>query len=295
LKVRRLLLGGCAAAALAASGCTVGSGSGCAVGMLYEVGCAKLTSSPPGALVPYSLKPVFFAGEPIEDLTMTSPIHMNQLRMRLQDNGLAIQYADVLGFDVETSYQVARCLRGRVNADGTPDWNVTETLPDGTRTWWCDWSGIAVSDGGAFDASAITPGGPDAGTSLDGGVSMMATYPRIHLTPYTDLRASLATLSTCGITNIVGVANDGWVQFQNFGSAEQPDRAPMDRDPVPGNFVIQFGERMQATFYMTLTDQAIIGAMEQNLPPPEQAQIGGYLRGKFDFNLERGRSAQPFP
>lgn len=293
--MNRRLLSGCALAALAASGCTVGSGSGAADGQLFEIGCGKLTGATPGALVPYSLKPVFFAGEPIEDLTMTSPIHMNQLRIRMQDNGLAIQYADVLGFDVETSYQVARCLRGRIDQYGQPDWNVTEALPDGTLTWWCDWSGTAVTDGGPIDASAITPGGPDAGASLDGGVSIMATYPRIHLTPYTDVRASLATLSTCGLTNVVGVANDGWIQFEDFGSAEQGSLPPEKRGQVPGNFVIQYGDRMRATFYMSLIDQAIISAKEQNLPPPQAVQIGGYLQGYFDFNLERGRSAQPFP
>jgi hypothetical protein len=289
------LLGGLALAVAGASGCAVGNGSGSATGALFEVGCGKLTGDAGvGSLVPYSLKPVFFAGEPIEDLSMTNPTHMNQLRIRMQDNGLAIQYADVLVFDIETSYEVARCLRGRT-VNGVPDWNVTATFPDGTVTWWCDWSGTAVSDGGAFDASAITPGGPDAGASLDGGVSIMATYPRIHLTPYTDVRASLATLSTCGITNVTGQADDGWIQFQAFGAAEQGGTPSEQRDPVPGNFVIQFGDRMRATFYMTLTDQAIIGAKQQNLPPPKQAQIGGHLTGYFDFDLERGRSAQPFP
>jgi hypothetical protein len=124
---------------------------------------------------------------------------------------------------------------------------------------------------------------------------MVATFPRIHLTPYTDVRASLATLSTCGITNIVGLADDGWIQFYDFGGAEQQEVPPEQRDPLPGNFVIQFGDRLRAHFNMTLTDQAIISAKEQNQPPPRQAQIGGQLHGFFDFNLERGRSAQPFP
>jgi hypothetical protein len=286
-------VGAVALAAAATSGCAVGSGSGEAFGALFEVGCSKLTTDGgAGALVPYSLKPTFFAGEPFEDLSMTTPTHMNQLRLRMQDNGLAIQYADDLVFDIETSYEIARCLRGRT-VNGVPDWNVTETLPDGTVTWWCDWSGIQASDAGPFDASAITPG-PDGGASLD-GLSVMATYPRIHLTPYTDIRASLATLSTCGITNVIGIADDGWIQFEDFGSAEQADKPHDQRDPVPGNFVIQYGERMRADFYLTLTDQAIISAKEQNLPPPKEAQIGGHLKGKFDFNLERGRSAQPFP
>ncbi|HXJ18955.1 MAG TPA: hypothetical protein VMT03_01890 [Polyangia bacterium] len=283
------------AAAVASAGCAVGSGAGVAEGELFELGCGKLTGpGGQGTPVPYSLKPVFFAGEPIEAPTMTNPYPMNQLRIRMQDNGLAVQYADVLTFEVENSYEVGRCLRGRT-VNGQPDWNVNETLPDGTPTWWCDWSATGFSDGGALDAGTVMPGGPDAAISLDGGVSMMATVPRIHLTPYTDLRASLATLSTCGITNVVGLANDGWIQFEYFGGAEEPNTPPDQRSAVPGNFVIQYGDRMRANFLLTLTDQAIIAAMEQNQPPPQMAQIGGWLQGYFDFNLERGRSAQPFP
>jgi hypothetical protein len=280
-------------AAVATCGCSVGSGSGSADGQLFETGCGKLTTNPPGGMVDYSLVPVYFAGEPIEAPTTTDPFPMNQLRIRMQDNGLAIQYADVLVFDIEDSYEVARCLRGAI-LNGQPQWNVNETFPDGTVSWWCDWSAEASNDAGSPDAGVMTPGA-DAAISLDGGVSIMATHPRIHLTPYTDVRASLATLSTCGITNIVGLANDGWIEFQDFGSAEQLLKSPDKRDLVPGNFVIQYGDRMRASFYMTLTDQAIIGAKQQNLPPPKEAQIGGWLQGKFDFNLQRGRSAQPFP
>ena len=64
------------------------------------------------------------------------------------------------------------------------------------------------SDGGAPDAAM--PGAPDAGASLDGGMSMTAAAPRIHLTPYTDLHASLWLYKTCPDGNAAG-AGDRWL------------------------------------------------------------------------------------
>ena len=41
--------------------------------------------------------------------------------------------------------------------------------------------------------------------------------------------------------------------------------------------------------------EVVIAAKEHNEPPPRPSEIGGNLHGYFDFSLERGRSAQPFP
>lgn len=282
-------LGGCLA-----GGCTVGSGSGAVDGFLFQYDCIHA----PGRLdapTDYHLHASFFAGVPIEDLSVNG-MHMNEMQIRIQNNGLAIQYTDTLYFDILNSYEVARCVRGAVDKNGMPLYNVTEPLPNGGSTLWCDWSGTAFSpDGGAVDAGAVTPGGPDAGMSLDGGLSMTAPWPRIHVTPYTDVRASFAALYTCGVSKVSGVANDGYIAFQYFGGASQSSRAPMDRVAVPTDFVIQFGDRMRASFDITLVDQVLIAARQQNEPPPREPEIGGNLHGYFDFELERGRSAQPFP
>lgn len=275
------------------AGCTVGSGSGTADGFLFQTGCLKGDAGE-GSLKPYSLNPVFFAGEPVEDLSVTG-MHTNEMRIRMQNNGLPIQYADTLYFDVLNSYEVGRCVRGRVLPSGEPDWDVTQLLPDGTSTPWCDWTGTVFTDGGAPDAGIIAPGGPDAGASLDGGMSVMATYSRIRLTPYTDVRSSFATLSTCGLTNVTAIAFDGYISFEHFGSAEQPNVPPNLREVVPTDFVIQYGEQMRARFYDILGDQIIVSSKQNNVAPPRVAEIGGVLKGYFDFVLERGRSAQPFP
>ena len=282
-------LGGCLT-----GGCTVGSGSGAVDGVIFQYNCIH---GPVGLDQPtdYHMNASFFAGVPIEDLSVNG-MHTNQMDIRIQNNGLAIQYTDTLYIDILNSYEVARCVRGAVDKDGQPLYNVTEPLPDGGSTLWCDWSGTAFSlDGGAVDAGAVTPGGPDAGVSLDGGLSMTAPWPRIHVTPYTDVRASFAALYTCGVSKVTGIANDGYIAFQYFGGASQSSLPPMKRDKVPSDFVIQFGDRMRASFDVRLVDQVIIAAKEQNQPPPREPEIGGSLHGYFDFELERGRSAQPFP
>lgn len=283
-------LGGC----LAGGGCTVGTGSGKAKGVLFDYNCIHGPGGPTDP-IEYSLNPSFFAGVPTEDLSVNQ-MHMNEITIRMQNNALAVQYADTLYFDVVNSYEVARCVRGaRDGMTGEPLYNVTEPLPNGGATIWCDWAANTFTDGGTLDAGAINPGAPDAGTPLDGGMSVLASTPRIHLTPYTDVRSSFGPLSTCGLNKVSGVAVDGWIAFKDFGAAAQPDLPPQSRLPVDPDFVIQFGDRMRADFYVILEDQVLVSAKDQNLAPPRAPEIGGYLKGNFDFNLERGRSAQPFP
>jgi len=297
------------AAALTLGGCTVGGGSGSVDGAIWVLGCNNGQTygqvSDGGVLepAPYTLQPQFFAGVPIEDL-MQGPMQTNEIEMRMQSTGLSIMYNDTLYFDVLNSYEVARCVRGRILADGTPDWKVTESIPTNAlipaipgssppSTPWCDWSATAFADGGTVDG-AVDGAVVDAGTTPDGGMSVMAQFPKIHLTPYTDLHSSLGLLATCPTATVAGVALDGWVEFQNFGTAAQPDKAPMDRDPVPAGFIINFGDRLRATFHVVLADQQVVDAVMNNVRQPDP-QIAGTLDGFFDFNLQRGRGAQPFP
>jgi hypothetical protein len=293
-------------AALGTSGCAVGSGSGSASGSLFAVSCngvdplGTMVSPTVVSPVAYSLNPTFFAGIPIEDLVQ-GPQAMNQLEFRMQSSGLLQMYTDTLEFDALNSYEVARCVRGRT-VNGQPDYLVYQPLPltlataqnPTPTTLWCDWSGMAFSvDGGAPDAGVA--GVPDAGTALDGGMSMTASAPRIHVTPFTDIHATLSLGQTCpGGTN-AGVGMEGWIQFQSFGSAEQSDKAPQDRDPVDPGFVINFGERIRATFDVVIGDPRVASAVQNGTTLPTSPAIGGQLAGYIDFNLARGRSGQPFP
>ena len=172
---------------------------------------------------------------------MPGPGAMNQLYIDLASSGLLQRYTDGLEFLVRNSYEVARCVRGRT-VNGQPDYLVNEPLPltlattanPRPTTPWCDWTGMAFSDGGA--PAAATPGAPDAGASLDGGMSMPASAPRIHLTPYTDIRPSLWLFKTCPDGTDVGAGLDGWIEFQSFGSAEEIDVPPDRRSAVLPRF-----------------------------------------------------------
>ncbi len=304
-----LWLAACGALAVSV-GCSVGSGSGSATGSLFVVGCNNGNNfgvpmpGGPGYMIgpaSYSMGPTFFAGIPIEDLVQ-GPAAMNTLEMRMASSGLLQMYTDGLEFDVLSSYEVARCVRGRT-VNGQPDYLVTQPLPltlataanPTPTTLWCDWTGMAFSDGGAPDAAM--PGAPDAGASLDGGMSMTAAAPRIHLTPYTDLHASLWLYKTCPDGNAAGAGIDGWIQFQSFGNAEQSNLPPDQRDAIPTNppFLINFGDRLRATFHVVIGDPRYVTAVETGSAPPTAPVIGGTLDGFFDFDLARGRAGQPFP
>jgi hypothetical protein len=250
----------------------------------------------------YNLGPTFFAGIPIEDL-IQGPQAMNQLEFRMQSTGLLQMYTDTLEFDVLNSYEVARCIRGRTT-NGQPDYLVNEPLPatlatpgnPTPTTLWCDWSGMAFSlDGGAPDAAV--GGIPDAGTPLDGGMSMTASAPRIHLTPYTDIHASLSLGQTCPGGINAGIGMDGWIQFQSFGAAEQSDRPPDARDRIDFDppFLINYGDRIRASFDVIIGDPQVANAVANGTTPPTIRVIGGELAGYIDFDLARGRSGQPFP
>jgi hypothetical protein len=286
----------------AASGCTVGSGSGSAIGPLWVTDCNGSSNyGTPQTPEAFDLQPTFFAGEPIEDLA-TGATHQNRLNIRMQRTGLAIQYNDTLYFDVENSYEVARCIRGRT-VNGQPDWNQREMLANNAGyVDWCDWSGTAFSDGGGDQTFATGDAGPldaaappdAAAAALDGGMSVMAQYPRIHITPDTDLRSSLMLLSTCPMDNVSAEASDGWIEFTSFGSAEQPNLPPEMRTSVSTDFVINYGDRLRATFHVVLQDAQYVYDTEKNLPLMAPL-VGGALDGYFDFNLDRGRAAQSFP
>ncbi|HVR03744.1 MAG TPA: hypothetical protein VMT47_16525 [Polyangia bacterium] len=282
----------------AAGACTVGAGAGRADGMFFDVGCNNSNSlaQPPGK--PYSLAPAFFAGEPIEDVCpppgQCSGPHTNRLVIRLQHTGNRVEVNDTLYFDVKDAYKVAQCVRGQTLL-GVPQWDLRKlTASDGTLIpglSWCDWN-AADADGGA-DAGG---GGADAGATADSGAPlvMTAARPRINLSTQDYVQASFAPLYTCIEARSVAVALPGsWIEFQDFGAAVQ-SADPENRTAVDGDFRVNFGERLRASFHLMLGDEAVENAIKTHTAIPD-TRIGGELDGYFDFDLERGRAAQPFP
>jgi hypothetical protein len=272
------------------AGCSVGDGSGAARGMIFEYGCSTggdYCSAPDicGTQtnpVPYDLGPSFFAGEPINDLRNLTPgtaIMSNRLIIRMQSSGKQIEQNDVLTFDIASSYEVARCVRGHISATGQNDWDesncyrATEAGPGRMRVQYDSNIHAALilkaTCTANLVASAISAPVPDS-------------YATVSRPPVSDGSWS------------------SWVEFQEFGSASQADIPASERDPIKPKFRIELGDRIFATaFLLTLVDDKVVTAAISNLPKPPP-EIGGTLggdptTGRFDFDLQRGQGAQFFP
>jgi hypothetical protein len=256
---------------LSTAGCTVGEGSGTATGMLWIKGCeeGKDKGSPDMPFL-YDLEPTFFAGEPIGDSSSGAP--QNRLIIRVQHNGNAVEINDTLYFDIPSSYQVARCLRGAFDATGQPDWDQgTGTVDMDVTLPWCE------------------PNGPNG-------------RPRIRVIPFGPVRAALAPLFTCqqvspgpSVVSITGVAKEGWIEFTSFGDAVAADVPPDMRQPIDTEFKVDYGDPLDASFDLVLDDDRTVTAAYKMIDVPPAPGIGGTLAGEFHFTLERGRSAQTFP
>jgi hypothetical protein len=274
-RARSLAIGAAAAAAAAAAGgCTVGAGAGSATGDLFVIDCNPNDSNPnlgsAQSPVAFDLSPTFFAGDPVEAPVSGLP---NQLNIRMQRNGNRIEISDTLFFDVTNAFEVARCLRGRT-VNGQPDWFTgTLTNNDGSPTTipWCD---------------------PTAATGVDGGPGL----PRINLSTQDFVKSAFVPLFTCNLARVTGDATIGsWIDFQDFGSAAEPNVPPEMRGQVTIDFKVNFGERLRAHFHVELEDDRIVTAAMNRVMTPTTSYVGGALDGYFDFILDRGRVAQPFP
>jgi hypothetical protein len=287
--------------ALAAAGCTVGAGAGAVSGPLFVLGCSS-NSNLGTAAAPscYNMGPRFFAGEPIEDINTGALA--NRLLIRVERSGNRLEVNDTFYVDVQNAFEVARCLRGDLLPDGTPDWDTREVITvDGVCTGvpWCDWS---ARDGVAVTTCLGKPGPPGPGEGGNVGLPlqtlvtcppqmlpMVATTPirpLIHFGPEEFVRASFGPLFTCNAARASATATDGFIDFVNFGTATD---APPARD-----FKVNFGDRLQAIFHAVLSDDRVLTAIKAEAQPMPPV-IGAVFDGYFDFDLERGRAAQPFP
>lgn len=252
--------------AAAAIGCEVGDGSGEVLGSIFFTDCNgvdkpyrdDLHAGTPEDQAPYDMKPSFFAGEPIEDLKGK----INRLLIRVQSNGKRIEVTDALVFDVRNAYEVARCVRGRMDGD-VPDWDAR------TCFRYQDPSG--------------------------------RTRARFRIGTDQPVRANLTLRNTCKDRQVVGVAVskskdpaawESYVDLSVFGSASV---AVQSNDKVDRDFKVNFGEAITAVdFHVELEDERVVSAgpagNTEVIP-----EIGGDLFGKFDFDLKRGRAAQAFP
>ncbi len=132
------------------------------------------------------------------------------------------------------------------------------------------------------------------GTGGQGGTAL-AERPRILIGPDLPLKSSLSVMYQCNFAHLMGVGVTGsWIEFSDLGAVVQSDRPAGMRDPIAGDFKVDFGSRVRATFNLVLDDERRIAAKKTNEPIP-MANIFGQMAGAFDFDLERGRAAQLFP
>lgn len=255
---------------LGVGGCRVGTGAGAASGKLFVQDC-KLTTDY-GTLsdpAPFDLRPVFFVGEPIEDIS--SGQKSNRLIIRLERSGKLLELNDVLSFDIVQAYSVARCIRGKVTtaADGKTTANYDEKT--------CFWG----------------PNGPRLRVGVDQPI-------RVNLVP----RATCPPHTPEGVRNVIATAVsteaaegawESWIEFEDFGLAAQPGVARAQRPDIDPNFKLDYGQRLHArAFKLLLNDDRVLKAIKRGDQPPEP-EVGGALDGWFDFDLERGQGAQTFP
>jgi len=208
----------------------------------------------------------------------------------LRQQQLLATPGQTLTFDIRDSTEVAKCLRGKTDA-GMPTWDTS--------------SGAIVND-----VNGVTPADQPPWCETVGTQPGVA---RIHLVPFGPVAVSLMPLASChsmmhppAFVNITGVARDGWIDFENFGGAIQANQAtiaPDDRvaiettssSGVMTGFKVNYDEPLTASFHIEMDDMRVAAAMRDKKLPPSDPQIGGFLDGSFDFDFQRGRSAQTFP
>jgi hypothetical protein len=276
------------AAVLALAGCRVGGGTGEAFGEIFILECSDEGNyctdgdvcGTPGNPVPFRLQPEFFAGEPIDAPDSVLGVTMqetNRLSIRLQRSGKRIEQNDMLTFTVADSYEVARCVRGRVLPSGEPDYDVR----------YCHHA---------------TPDSPaKIRITSQGGIVLASLSPRLTCSRNVVAEA----FDEPSIDETVPIPTDGnfdsWITFEYFGDASlDPDGPPIKQD-----FKVELGQRVRAFgnpqvasaasgFHLRLIDAQVNRALRLDLPVPNPS-IGGSLDGNFDFDLARGQGAQTFP
>jgi hypothetical protein len=265
-----LVLAALALAAPAAAGCAVGDGSGEASGSMEILGCRTENGRLADFIAPsYDFGPTFFVGEPVDaDRRPNRPPLPNLILIRIQNSGVRLEFADALLFSLLDTYEVGRCMRGRVNPDGSPDWNPDlcdrETGPEGRVL-----IGTEREIGRAF--MMLNRRCPAAFTSASAlGDCAAGTCPP---TECTDRRGS-------------------WISFSQFGSVPQDPAVPL-----PADFKVNYGEQLTASaFHLEMCDAAtILAYTEQPRVPAPLPRMSVVLDGNFEFDLQRGQAGQPFP
>jgi hypothetical protein len=282
-ELRSLLAFACLAGFVATGSCAVGDGNGKVSGTLNVPACT-FNSIGPNSLAKtigsanndFNLESDFFVGAPVDADPLTAPgFPANQMIIRVQHSGARLESANALVFWIFDSAEVARCLYG----NGTADWNHDV----------CDRS-----------ASVLGPGGE--GRLFIGMTSetVRSFFVLNDTCPHAFISAN--ALGTCADGSCPDVTlcpgRGSWISFSQYG--DPPD----DSSKIKAGFGVNYGEHIAAnvdpqgmtpSFHVELCDKATVDGKLDNILPVPKPRIVGTLEGWFDFTLERGEAAQPFP
>lgn len=254
----------CAGALALGAGCNSDNGTGFLKGSLDIPRC---TFPDNGAAQPFpnenNLNEEWhhFLAEPFDSLSARYPA--NQINIRMQNLSGGWEFADTLSFWVEDTYEVARCMRGRVDAQGNPDWN-----PD-----FCDRSPTSLGSSGE-------------GRALIGTEREMVSA---HFLPqYTcpDALLSSDALGDCqgGTCPAMTICpgRGSWIAFARLGAP------PADVNvPLPNDFKVGNAEPIEASnFHIEICDDATVQDALDKVVPVTVPAIRGTLDGSFSFKLQ---------
>jgi hypothetical protein len=214
-----------------------------------------------GEVMPFCGEWNHFLGEPFDSTSVRYPA--NQLNIRMQSISGGWEFADVLFFWVYDSWEVARCVRGLMNANGTPDWNTD-----------------------ACDRSS-GHGRMLIGTEGDGTQGELVTSHFALQASCLGAQLSAAALGTCAGGSCPDVSlcpgRGSWIEFSCFGACA-PDLASANLDR---SFRVNKDDPIAATaFHVELCDQNTVDATVQRIVPVPRPQVTGFLDGSFSFNLQ---------
>ena len=245
-----------------AAGCNSDNGTGELMGTLDIPGCTFPDGHPKAFPKENDIDDKWnhFLAEPFDSISARYPA--NQINIRMQNISGGWEFADTLSFWVENTYEVARCMRGRVDENGNPDWN-----PD-----FCDRSPTSLGPNGE-------------GRSLIGTEREMVSA---HFVPqYTCPDALLSSDAlgdcaggTCPATTICP-GRGSWIAFSEIGAPPANDQA------LPIDFKVGNGETIEAShFHVELCDDSSVQDALNHIVPVTVPAIRGTLDGHFSFKLQ---------
>ena len=173
------------------------------------------------------------------------------------------EFADAIFFWVYDSWEVARCISGRMNDDGTPDWNTDA----------CDRS-----------AQALGPSGE--------GRMRIGTEGELVSSHFV-LQSSCqgASLSASGLGSCAGgtcpdvticPGRGSWISFSRFGATQEDLTMPLGRD-----FKVNKDDPIEASaFHVELCDSDTVQAIQDGTLPVPTPAITGTLEGHFSFVMQ---------